>query len=194
MSAMKILLIRHGEVGDAYRGRFIGITDPPLSESGRAGCLALRERVAALSPARFFASPLRRAAETLELVMPSGAEARFDRRLAEIDFGEWENLPFDDISRKASPEELRIWAEGPEKMVFPRGESFAAFAARVDAFGRELLADPSPAVAVVTHGGVLMRLISVWKNLPVSRQHEVLPPRGSLTVFEFENGELHHVE
>ncbi len=48
MSAMKILLIRHGEVGDAYRGRFIGITDPPLSESGRAGCLALRERVAAL--------------------------------------------------------------------------------------------------------------------------------------------------
>ena len=79
MSAMKILLIRHGEVGDAYRGRFIGITDPPLSESGRAGCLALRERVAALSPARFFASPLRRAAETLELVMPSGAEARRDR-------------------------------------------------------------------------------------------------------------------
>ncbi len=184
MSAMKILLIRHGEVGDAYRGRFIGITDPPLSESGRAGCLALRERVAALSPARFFVSPLRRAAETLELVMPSGAEARF----------EWENLPFDDISRKASPEELRIWAEEPEKMVFPRGEPFAAFAARVDAFGRELLADPSPAVAVVTHGGVLMRLISVWKNLPVSRQHEVLPPRGSLTVFEFENGELHHVE
>ena len=194
MSAMKILLIRHGEVGDAYRGRFIGITDPPLSESGRAGCLALRERVAALSPARFFASPLRRAAETLELVMPSGAEARFDRRLAENDLGEWVNMPVDDISRKASPEALRNGAEAPEKMVFPRGESFAAFAARVDAFGRELLADPSPAVAVVTHGGVLMRLISVWKNLPVSRQHEVLPPRGSLTVFEFENGELHHVE
>ncbi|MBS1371884.1 MAG: histidine phosphatase family protein [Lentisphaeria bacterium] len=190
----RILLIRHGEVEEAYRGRFIGSTDAPLSESGRADCRALRERVAAYAPAVFYHSPQRRAAETLELVKPEGARIVADPRLREIDFGEWENLLFDEIARTATPEQLRVWAENPAGMLFPGGEPYAAFAARVDAFSRDLLAAPEESAAIVTHGGVLMRMISVWKQLPPERQHEVLPPRGSLTVFECNQGVMNHVE
>lgn len=190
----KILLIRHGEVEEKFQGRFIGKTDAPLSESGRAECRTLRARVAAHAPELFFHSPLRRAVETLELVRSPGVRSVVDPRLREIDFGRWEGLLFDEIARVATPEELRIWAEDPAGMVFPEGESFAAFAARVDAFTRELAEIPVECAAVVTHGGVLMRMIAGWKGLPTQRQHEVLPPRGSLCVFEYNDGVWNHVE
>ena len=190
----RILLIRHGEVEERFHGRFIGSTDAPLSDSGRAECRALRARVEEHAPELFFHSPLRRAVETLELVKTPGARLVADPRLREIDFGHWEGLLFDEIARIASPEELRIWAEEPGAMEFPAGESFAAFSARVDAFTRELVTAPEECAAVVTHGGVLMRMISVWKGLPPQRQHEVLPPRGSLSVFEWEEGVWNRVE
>lgn len=132
--AKRILLIRHGEVADAYRGRFVGKTDPPLSEEGRAACRSLRERVAALAPAKFYCSPLLRAVETLEAVGGVRSETVFDPRLSEIDFGRWENLLFDEIVQHpdASPERLRIWAEEMERFQFPGGESYEFFAQRID--------------------------------------------------------------
>ena len=190
----RILLIRHGEVEESYRRRFIGKTDAPLSEEGREECRALRVRVAALSPELFFCSPLRRAVETLEVVRVKECRSLIDPRLREIDFGRWEGLLFEEIARVAAPAELRVWAENPAGMVFPGGESFAAFAARVDAFTRELVEMPVECAAVVTHGGVLMRMISGWKGLPSQRQHEVLPPRGSLNVFECNDGVWNHVQ
>ncbi len=83
----RILLIRHGEVEESYRGRFIGKTDAPLSEEGREECRALRVRVAALSPELFFCSPLRRAVETLDVVRVKECRSLIDPRLREIDFG-----------------------------------------------------------------------------------------------------------
>ena len=189
----RILLIRHGEVAESFRGRFIGTTEAPLSDSGRAECRALRQRVADFSPELFFCSPLRRAIESLELVKVPHVRSVFDPRLREIDFGRWEGLLFDEIAGIATPEELRVWAEEPERMVFPGGEAFAAFAARVDAFTRDLVRESIECAAVVTHGGVLMRMISGWKGLPTRRQHEVPPPRGSLSVFEYNHGVWNHV-
>lgn len=194
--AKRILLIRHGEVIDAYRGRFIGKTDPPLSEEGRAACRTLRGRIAALAPEKFYCSPLRRAVETLEAVGGTRAETVFDPRLSEIDFGKWENLLFDEILRDAdaSPEQLRLWTEEPERFQFPYGESYGVFSQRVDSFMRDLYRNPYSTVAVVTHGGILMRVISVWQGIPPSRQCEVLPPRGSLVVYDWKEGVAAYVE
>lgn len=192
----RILLIRHGELPEEYRGRFVGRTDPPLSEEGRASCRELRGRIAALAPEKFYCSPLRRAVETLEAAGGDVSQAIFDPRLCEIDFGRWENLLFDEILHHSdsSPEQMRIWAEEPEKFYFPGGESYGVFAQRVDSFLRDLYADPARTVAVVTHGGILMRTISVWSGTPPSRQREHLPPRGSLNVYDWKGGVARHVE
>ncbi len=192
--AKRILLIRHGEIIDAYRGRYVGRANPPLSDEGRVVCRGLRDRVAAHAPEHFFCSPLLRAVETLELV--GGANAVIEPRLAEISFGDWEGRTYDEISTdpEISPEQLRIWAEEPEHMQFPNGESYAEFAARVDSFFQELYAVDSPVVAVVTHGGVLMRIIARWAGLPQRRQWEILPQRGSLTVYDWNEGVVRHVE
>jgi len=49
-------------------------------------------------------------------------------------------------------------------------------------------------LAIVAHGGGLMRMISVWKGIPPSRQLECLPPRGSLTVYDWQEGVATYVE
>ncbi|MPN21094.1 Phosphoserine phosphatase 1 [bioreactor metagenome] len=192
----RILLIRHGELPKEYRDRLIGRTDPPLSEEGRVACRKLRGRIAKLAPEKFYCSPLRRAVETLEAAGGNVSQAVFDPRLCEMDFGKWENLLFDEIMHHSdsSPEQMRIWAEEPEKFQFPGGESYGVFAQRIDAFLRNLYEDPAPVVAVVTHGGILMRMISVWNNVPPCRQWEHLPPRGSLTVYDWKGGVARHVE
>ncbi len=188
MQVRQILLIRHCEVPDEYRGRYIGSTDVPLSEAGRAAARNLAPQLASFAPETVVSSPLRRAAETAELAAP-GREIRFDSRLAEIDFGAWEALSFAEIEQRATPEELRCWSKSPGKMAFPGSESFPSFRRRVDAAFAELLAGTAgEIVAVVTHGGPAMRILATLHHLPPERQHELLPPRGSITVLNFHQG------
>ena len=59
---MRLYLVRHAE--PTLAGRFIGRTDPPLSEAGRAQAASL----ATLRVDHVFVSPLRRAQETAEFV------------------------------------------------------------------------------------------------------------------------------
>ena len=184
----QILLIRHCEVPDEYRGRYIGSTDVPLSETGRAAARNLAPQLARFAPETIFSSPLRRAVETAELAAP-GRAIRFDPRLAEIDFGAWEALTFAEIEQRATPEELRCWSDSPGEMAFPGGESFPAFRRRVDeAFAELVRGDMGETVAVVTHGGPAMRILATLHHLPPERQHELLPPRGSITVLNFHQG------
>ncbi len=188
MQIRQILLIRHCEVPGEYRGRYIGSTDVPLSEAGRAAARNLAPQLASFAPETIVSSPLRRAVETAELAAP-GREIRFDPRLTEIDFGAWEALTFAEIEQRAAPEELRCWSESPGEMRFPGGESFPAFRRRVDAAFAELLAGTAgEIVAVVTHGGPAMRILATLHHLPAERQHELLPPRGSITVLNFHQG------
>lgn len=188
MQIRQILLIRHCEVPGEYRGRYIGSTDVPLSEAGRAAARNLAPQLASFAPETIVSSPLRRAVETAELAAP-GREIRFDPRLTEIDFGAWEALTFAEIEQRATPEELRCWSESPGEMRFPGGESFPAFRRRVDAAFAELLAGTAgEIVAVVTHGGPAMRILATLHHLPAERQHELLPPRGSITVLNFHQG------
>lgn len=188
MQIRQILLIRHCEVPGEYRGRYIGSTDVPLSEAGRAAARNLAPQLASFAPETIVSSPLWRAVETAELAAP-GREIRFDPRLTEIDFGAWEALTFAEIEQRATPEELRCWSESPGEMRFPGGESFPAFRRRVDAAFAELLAGTAgEIVAVVTHGGPAMRILATLHHLPAERQHELLPPRGSITVLNFHQG------
>ena len=173
----KVLLIRHGEVEARFQRRYIGWLDAALSPEGRAACARLAAQAG--RPDRIFTSPLRRARETAAIVFPDRqAEFIVDDRLKEMDFGDYADLTFDEIAAQADPAWIRCWAETPEKIAFPNGENYAGFAARVDAFFRDL---PDGVSAVVTHGGVIMRCRGRLHGLPVLRHEEVLPARGTLT-------------
>lgn len=184
-----LLLIRHGEVPPSFRGRYIGRTDPPLDPAARTELERHREEFRNFAPEALFVSPLRRALETAEIL--GNHEPPFplaDPRLREIDFGDWENLTFDEILRIAPPGQIRLWAEKPEEMQFPGGESFPEFARRTEAFLAELLRRPLRRAAVVTHGGVIAHLHGQLRKHPAG-ETAAPPPRGSFTRLEYQNGE-----
>ncbi len=184
----KLILIRHGELPPMYQGRYVGSSDVRLSAQGVRDCRKLAERFSALKPEKIFVSPMRRARESAAAICPERADLIPDRRIREVDFGDWENLTFDEIQKISPPELLDRWFRHPEEMCFPNGASVADHFAAVDEFMAEILALPEPVIAVITHGGVLMRMISQAMKIPPERQFEVLPPRASMTILNFHEG------
>ena len=73
MQSYVIHLIRHGVSEGSLEGRYVGITDSPLSGEGRHQLQELKEKGTYPGAKAFFASPLRRCRETAEILYP-GAE------------------------------------------------------------------------------------------------------------------------
>ena len=127
------------------RGRFIGRTDPPLTPAGRQ---AAASKLAGLDVKAIYCSPLRRARETAEAI-PGGVEPVVIDELAEIDFGEWEGLTWQEIEQRwpdAACRKIEDWLGETA----PGGECWSDFDARIGRALERILAGPQPA-AIVAH-------------------------------------------
>jgi broad specificity phosphatase PhoE len=167
--ANQLILIRHGDLGDRYRGRYVGWTDAPLSAEGRRQAAALTGPVARLNGAHFLSSPLRRTRETAEIAL--GTHGRFEivENLREIDFGRWEGMSFAEIAA-ADPAAVDRWAALDDTFAFPEGEGIRAFRERIGAAAERIAAEPAGTVVLFAHGGVIRFLVCHFLGLP-DRHH-----------------------
>jgi broad specificity phosphatase PhoE len=164
--AERLILIRHGDLGDRRRGRYIGRTDAPLSAEGRRQAAALAGPLARLpNGAGVLVSPLRRTRETAEIALGRGANFAVDSDLREIDFGRWEGMRFAEILA-ADPAAVDRWAALAEDFAFPDGESIGNFRKRIGTAAGRIAADPAGTAVVVTHGGVIRFFICHFLGLP----------------------------
>lgn len=149
----EILLLRHGSTpGNALR-RYIGVTDEPLSDAGRAALAEKRFPAAKC----VFVTPLRRTRETAELLFP-GAYQITVPGLREMDFGDFENRSYADMAEDAA---YRAWVDGGCLAPTPNGEGREAFVRRVcAAFRAALASDRSDESVFVVHGGTIMAVCS----------------------------------
>ena len=186
--AGKVILIRHGETGIEYRGRYIGSMDVPLSPVGRRQASLLTRPLREEKAGKYLCSPLRRAGETFRAALNgSGEEPELDPGLREVDFGVWEGKTFAEIE-SSDPEAVSAWAAQKPDFAFPGGEGITAFRQRVAAVGKKIADAPCETVAVFTHGGVIRALICHYLALDISHHlyFEVQP--ASLTTLLLHNG------
>lgn len=185
MALKTLVLIRHGELPEEARGRFIGRSDVPLSESGREMCRELGTIFPRFEVEKLYVSPLRRALESAELVAP-GFPFTIDPRLAEIDFGDCSELTYQELFEQY-PDISAAWErrENLRTVTFPGGESVQDVAERVREFLEQILAEPEETVGVVTHGGVLVYLLREALKIDREREWSWLPSRGSVSVVNF---------
>jgi broad specificity phosphatase PhoE len=152
------LIARHGETDWNRERRWQGHADPPLNDLGRSQARALAARLGDDPPDAIYASDLVRARETAEIVGKQlGVDVRLDRRLREVDVGEWSGLTTPEIERlyPAGLAERRLGGTG-----WVRGESYDAMGERVvTALGDIAAANPDRRILVVTHGGPMC---SIW--------------------------------
>jgi 2,3-bisphosphoglycerate-dependent phosphoglycerate mutase len=156
----RLVLVRHGQSTWNREHRIQGQLDPPLSDEGRRQAALLGARLAARLRGRrfagFYASDLRRAFETAEVVGASiGQAPEPSEALREIFLGEWEGLRTEEIAERF-PEAWARWVEEPDWDCVPGGEGAEAFDTRVGSAIEEMLTrHPDGDVLLVTHGGVI---------------------------------------
>jgi len=148
-----VSLARHGETAWSLTGRHTGRTDLPLTERGERNARRLAGRLAGLTFARVFTSPLVRASRTCELA-GFGGVAVVDRDLVEWDYGEYEGVTSAEI-RRTRPD-WDLFRDG-----CPGGETPQQVGARADrVIGRIRAAEGD--VLVFSSGHFIRVLAARW--------------------------------
>lgn len=167
MNGAPVYLVRHGDTGEALKGRFVGRRDVPLGPIGQRQAAALARRPDLKSSREAFCSPMLRVRETLAY---SGLHlvCQQDADLREIDFGRWEGLSFAEMSRDYAAK-IDRWARLESDFCFPGGEAYADFLQRIQKAAERIArtaASQTEPVAVFAHGGVIRALLCHWLGLP----------------------------
>jgi broad specificity phosphatase PhoE len=159
----EIVLCRHGATEHNLSKRFLSTTDLPLGALGRSQCEHLRLALRDFGFERCFVSPMRRALETRELVVPD-VPFEIESALCEVDFGSWEGHTLEWAQHQA-PELLAQRRQDPVHFRPPGGESIADAASRVRPLLHKLRKED--ATLVIGHRITLAVLERLLRNLPL---------------------------
>lgn len=181
----KIILVRHCQSEGNAQNRFQGRVDAPASPDGRkqAELVGLRFRNETLQA--IYSSPLSRAVTTAQAIAQyHPLELTLLDALAEIDVGELENMPLDQVASQY-PALAYQWSKTPDLCVFPGGESLAQVYSRVSGVLEQLRErHEGETVVLVTHGGVIRTLLAYVRGSIEKLREATVSANTSVTVVE----------
>jgi broad specificity phosphatase PhoE len=195
VAAPVIYYVRHGLTDWNAQHRLQGRHDIPLNMEGRRQAVACGDILGdlltrdGLAPEAldYVSSPLVRARETMELMrtalgLPAPGFA-VDERLAEIAFGDWEGLTYDEVVARdgdvVARREGNKWSFRP-----PGGESYAQLTLRVGEWYRTVRTH----TVVAAHGGTARALIAYLEIAAPERAVHTSIDHG--VVYVFANGSM----
>ena len=186
-----VVMVRHAATAWNEAGRIQGRTDVPLAERGREA-LTGRRLPARFESYRVHSSPLARAVETAAL-LGLGAPV-LDRRLMEMDWGEWEGKTRASVAAVDACAVARSEARGPDFRP-PGGESPREVQARILDWARSVARLRHDVVAV-THKGVVKATLGLACGWDLTGKSPVRLDWSCLHRFRFApgNGEFVLVE
>ncbi|NLN16608.1 MAG: alpha-ribazole phosphatase [Firmicutes bacterium] len=157
----RLYLIRHGETVYNREGRYQGRMDVELSTLGKEQAQALAHRLAETPFTAIYASNLKRAQETAEIIAAHhNLPVQEEPDLRERDFGAWEGFTFAEIEERY-PEEAKRWLKDPLRTKIPGAEDFAHLQRRVTkAIEKIQTSHSGKEVAIVTHGGCILAFLA----------------------------------
>jgi alpha-ribazole phosphatase len=173
--AIELWCWRHPRARGAT-GRCIGVTDLPVDRR-KARRLAHRLRKVVRReglPRVVWVSSLMRSRAVGRQLARWGFECHTDPRLAELDFGRWDGLPWTAVPWA----EVQAWEADLRHHAPGGGESLAQLHTRVQAFVAERQAAGDRAVLLVGHGGWITALVTPRVAAgPLDAAHWPAPPR-----------------
>jgi broad specificity phosphatase PhoE len=188
----RLIFVRHGQTSYNLENRLQGQRDVRLDGAGREQACAVGRYLRTTMSAeiaeieakeRFWASPLERTRETMELAREAmGLKPQsyhVDARLKELTFGVWEGMTWAEVRAHdpagASAREKDKWRYAP-----PRGESYAMLVERV----KPWLAELEGETFVVSHGGVARAFLTLLAGMPVTEAASAPIWQGRALVFD----------
>ncbi|EXJ13398.1 histidine phosphatase family protein [Imhoffiella purpurea] len=177
---------RHGETDWNLSGILQGWIDVPLNARGREQSREIAERLEGQHFSLICSSPLKRAAETAEIVADAWGRPPMLRHpgLKERHFGHIQGMPKDELSRSHPGLHEEILRRNP-RCDFEGGESIDRFADRVmDALTEIGRTHAGSRILVITHGWVM----------DVITRHVMQLPRTAVLEMKRKNGECLWIE
>jgi len=167
----KLYLLRHAKTQGNLAGKYIGITDEPLSKEGidtLGQCIDSGRYPAA---EHVFASPMLRCRQTMERIYP-GIPCTIVPEFAECNFGMFENKSYQEL--KDNPE-YQSWIDSGGKGLIPEGEDILSFKARCcsgfEAVLSRIKEENLPNSALIIHGGTIMAVLEEYSGKKTDFYH-----------------------
>lgn len=189
---LNIYLLRHGETAwNADGNRYCGTTDLPLTEKGLQQAASVSRQLGDVSFEAVYSSPLQRAVRTAEMAS-GGRTVITDKRLTEVDFGNWEGKTKEEFIA----ENETIWQKWLDDPLVNRaggtGETGEAVIKRVDAFYHQLLAEYTAGnILVVGHNGINRIFLCHKLGMPLKNYRQFFLDNATITMFTMEtNGQF----
>ena len=175
MKTYKIHFIRNGLTASNIDGRYIGRTDEPLSEEGIKQIKQMCDEYDYPKVDAVFSSPLSRCTDTAKMIYPDKNPIAIEG-LQECNFGEFEGKTAEELEEHPA---FPKWLAGDPNFKPPFGESNEDFAYRIcstfEKIVEGVMRSQTKSSAIVTHGGVIMTLLSAY-GLPEAPVHDWITP------------------
>lgn len=182
-----LYLVRHGDTIDeetkkVYKGRL----DIPLSQKGVERLTRVARFLSGIPLDLIYSSNLSRCTESSRIIAePKGLTVLPTDALAEIYFGLWEGLSFDEIAQQF-PAEFNRWLKDPEVYPPPGGEPLRDAQKRSMDKIREIVEKHrGMKVAVVAHAGILRMIISAILDIRLTHLFRIGQDYGCISVIDF---------
>ncbi len=171
MKSYYIHFICHGNIDETLKGKYIGTTNVSLSDKGKMELKKLDHNMKYPGGTALFTGPLKRCKETCDIIYPALKPIVIDQ-LTECNFGEWEGKTAEQLK---DDKDFQKWIGGSNDVKPPRGESSADFTRRICRIFEDivtgLMKTGTTETIIVTHGGVIMTLLSIY-GLPQAKHFE----------------------
>lgn len=155
--AKTVYLVRHGEnPANLTKELSCRKVDYPLTSKGRLQAEQTGAYFQHLQIGAIYASPLRRAIETAQIVAQiNGVQARIDENFRELDVGDLEEMADSPQAWQIHFQVIRDWMNGKPETRFPGGENhFMACQRLRQGIEGALDSCPQGEIVVVGHGGI----------------------------------------
>lgn len=173
---MEIYLIRHTTLA-IKPGVCYGQSEIPLEKSFLEESKVIKAKL----PNRFdivYSSPLQRCLKLAEHM--NADERKSDASLLELNFGDWEMKPWDEIDQKV----LQEWMSNFVHISVPNGESYMELFQRVDTFFKRVQDKHYEKVAIVSHAGVIRAFIANVLGLPLENSFSLEVDYGKVSLIK----------
>ena len=185
---MKIYLVRHGQTKANAEKKYLGRGASPFTELGTGQNKSALSNLMGRNIEEIYSSPADRCSSCAQkLAKKKSMESIEDARIAEIDFGVFEGLTWQEAKGKY-PAEFEEFCKNPNEFGFPGGESQEDLHRRVALFIDEILQMPHEEVVVFSHGGTIMAMLRILLELRAEQKWRFKVEHGAIVTVEINDG------
>lgn len=153
--------VRHGPT---HAKTAVGWKDLPADLSDTEALTRLSKYLP--KDANVVSSDLQRATATADAIVGNRNRLPHMRDLREMNYGDWDGLPFDEIAKRDPKTSMQFWQE-PGDVSPPNGESWNTLKDRVSTSIDQIIANQGKGdVIVVAHFGVILTAVQIASEMP----------------------------